>query len=460
MYENTGRRAHLMAAELIDAGVDVHEMYRRVYEGVPYGKLALLARGLANVERYDDGRLTMTALSAADFSDSGAEESYSEGVVDHLRAVQGTAVAALVRDRIGDDEDGAAQGLAAGRRRPRRRLGDRPGPGRRRPPPGGRLHHRALRTTSSCASCATSSPPSSRAAVAAAPAPAAALTPLSCPGDYVLLYDKPAGITSHDVVARVRRTLPRKTKVGHAGTLDPFATGLLLVLVGRATRVQRFLMALPKRYEATARFGAVSSTGDPEGEIVETGVVPTGDLTLPTGRLRQRPPAYSAVKVGGRRAYAAGPGRGGGGAGRARDRGLPLRASCWRDGDRRGVRDRVLVGHLRAQPDRRPRRRLLRAAAPDRDRRTSTSPTPIPSARSRWTTALAFLPEVALDPEQARRAAPRRRGRRAAGAIAGAGAVRLTDAAGADRASPSRAGRRHAEADPGREPVPSRGRPA
>jgi phosphoesterase RecJ-like protein len=106
MYENTGRRAHIMAAELIDAGVDVHEMYRQVYEGVPYGKLALLARGLTNVERYDDGRLTMTALSASDFNDSGAEESYSEGVVDHLRAVEGTALAALVRDRIGDEETG------------------------------------------------------------------------------------------------------------------------------------------------------------------------------------------------------------------------------------------------------------------------------------------------------------------------------------------------------------------
>ncbi len=103
MYENTGARAHLMAAELIDAGVDVHEIYRRVYEGIPYGKLALLARGLANVERYDDGRLTLTGLSADDFTESGAEESYSEGVVDHLRAVQGTAVAALVRDRMGED---------------------------------------------------------------------------------------------------------------------------------------------------------------------------------------------------------------------------------------------------------------------------------------------------------------------------------------------------------------------
>ncbi|HET9104087.1 MAG TPA: bifunctional oligoribonuclease/PAP phosphatase NrnA [Solirubrobacteraceae bacterium] len=106
MYENTGRRAHLMAADLIDAGVDVHEMYRRVYEGVPYGKLALLARGLANVERYDGGRLTMTALSASDFAASDAEESYSEGVVDHLRAVQGTAVAALVRDKMNPAQDG------------------------------------------------------------------------------------------------------------------------------------------------------------------------------------------------------------------------------------------------------------------------------------------------------------------------------------------------------------------
>ena len=119
----------------------------------------------------------------------------------------------------------------------------------------------------------------------------------------VLLYDKPAGITSHDVVARVRRGFDRGVRVGHAGTLDPFATGLLLVLIGRATKAQRFLMALPKTYQVLARFGAVSSTGDPEGEIVETGLVPDGDLRLPVGTIRQRPPAFSAVKVGGRRAY-------------------------------------------------------------------------------------------------------------------------------------------------------------
>ncbi len=126
--------------------------------------------------------------------------------------------------------------------------------------------------------------------------------------DGVLLGDKPAGPTSHDLVYAARRAVRAagtegKPRVGHAGTLDPFATGLLLVLVGRATRIQRFLMALPKTYEVVARFGAVSTTGDPEGEITETGAVPEGDLLLPTGAVRQTPPAYSAVKVDGRRAY-------------------------------------------------------------------------------------------------------------------------------------------------------------
>lgn len=167
--------------------------------------------------------------------------------------------------------------------------------------------------------------------------------------DGVLLCDKPAGITSHDVVARTRRALrntacpplprkgPGRIRAGHAGTLDPFATGLLLVLVGRATRAQRFLMAQPKTYEVVARFGAVSTTGDPEGEITETGRVPEGDLALPTGPLRQRPPAYSAVQVGGRRAYAMAR------AGEAvelaeRDVTVHDFTELWRDGERRAFR--------------------------------------------------------------------------------------------------------------------------
>ncbi len=99
-YSNTTPRAHVMAAALIEAGTDIHRIYQLVYEDVPYAKLALLARGLEHVERYDDGRLTVSQLSAEDFAATGAEESYTEGVIDHLRAVRDTAMAALVRDRL------------------------------------------------------------------------------------------------------------------------------------------------------------------------------------------------------------------------------------------------------------------------------------------------------------------------------------------------------------------------
>jgi tRNA pseudouridine55 synthase len=116
----------------------------------------------------------------------------------------------------------------------------------------------------------------------------------------VLLCDKPAGMTSHALVAQLRRE--RKVKAGHAGTLDPFATGLLLVLLGRATRLQRFLTALPKTYLASARLGWRSSTGDPEGELTETGRLPDS-LELPTGTVRQRVPMTSAARVGGERLY-------------------------------------------------------------------------------------------------------------------------------------------------------------
>ena len=122
------------------------------------------------------------------------------------------------------------------------------------------------------------------------------------PVDGVLPVAKPAGVTSHDVVATVRRAIPRGTKVGHAGTLDPFATGLLLVLVGRATRAQRLLMSLPKTYRAVARLGWTSSTGDRDGELTHSGRIPAS-LEIPSGEQMQRPPAHSAIRVGGRRAY-------------------------------------------------------------------------------------------------------------------------------------------------------------
>ena len=106
MYENTGPSAHRMAAELHEAGVEAQEMYRHLFENIPPGKLDLLARGLSKLERYDGGVLSLSYLSREDFEASGAEENYTEGVVDHLRALDGTVVAALVRDQLGAGREG------------------------------------------------------------------------------------------------------------------------------------------------------------------------------------------------------------------------------------------------------------------------------------------------------------------------------------------------------------------
>jgi len=122
----------------------------------------------------------------------------------------------------------------------------------------------------------------------------------------VVLVDKPVGPTSFDIVRIARRGL--KDRVGHAGTLDPFASGLLLVMVGGATRISNLLMGLPKEYELTVRFGAVSTTADPTGEITPTGRRVTAAQVAAAldgfrGRIRQRVPLTSAVKVGGEPLY-------------------------------------------------------------------------------------------------------------------------------------------------------------
>jgi tRNA pseudouridine55 synthase len=158
----------------------------------------------------------------------------------------------------------------------------------------------------------------------------------------VLLVAKPAGVTSHDVVAAERRRIGRGVKVGHAGTLDPFATGLLLVLVGAATRAQQFLMALPKTYRAVARLGWTSDTGDRDGTLVETGRVPDR-LSLPTGEMLQRPPAYSAVKVGGERLYRKAR-RGEAVEGEPRPITVHRFEELWRSGDRVGLELEVSSG--------------------------------------------------------------------------------------------------------------------
>jgi tRNA pseudouridine55 synthase len=217
----------------------------------------------------------------------------------------------------------------------------------------------------------------------------------------LVLVDKPAGKTSHDVTLATRRALGVR-KAGHAGTLDPFATGLLLVLVGRARRVQRFLMALPKEYVVVARLGAVSTTGDPEGEITETGRVPALDVELPTGTIMQRPPIWSAVRVQGRKAYE-----------RARAgeqfEMAPREVTVyrfeqlWREGDRAGFLVECSAGTYV---------RSLIAELGDAYcvelRRTRIGPFRVqdadPSRVLALEDALAFLPRVELDADAARRA--------------------------------------------------------
>jgi tRNA pseudouridine55 synthase len=130
------------------------------------------------------------------------------------------------------------------------------------------------------------------------------------PVDGLLLVDKPKGVTSHDVVDAARRALGIR-KIGHAGTLDPMATGLLILGVGRATRLLRFLADLPKTYEGTGLLGVETDTLDAEGEVVRTasGNVDRAALeraiSALVGASMQPPPAYSAVKVGGRKLYEA-----------------------------------------------------------------------------------------------------------------------------------------------------------
>ena len=126
----------------------------------------------------------------------------------------------------------------------------------------------------------------------------------------VINLDKPAGITSARAVGRVKRLLPRGTKIGHAGTLDPFATGVLLLLVGKATKRSESLMNSPKQYEATLKFGATTETLDPDSpEIPALPIAPPDEQTirdlLPRyiGEIQQLPPDYSALKINGRPAY-------------------------------------------------------------------------------------------------------------------------------------------------------------
>jgi tRNA pseudouridine55 synthase len=215
----------------------------------------------------------------------------------------------------------------------------------------------------------------------------------------VLLYPKPAGQTSHDVVGEVRHRLGNGVRVGHAGTLDPFATGLLLVLVGRATRAQRFLMGLPKTYRVVARLGWRSDTGDREGQLERTGRIPERPR-IQTGPQLQRPPAFSAVKVEGERLYRKARR---GEAVQAEPRSITVYSAelLWHEGERvafeiecsAGTYVRSLVAELcDAYCEELERRRIGPFRLEDAD----------PARVVPLAEALAFLPERRLDAEEAR----------------------------------------------------------
>ena len=365
-----------MAADLIEAGVDPHERLPAAVRGpaLPAPRAARARAGERGAlrRRRDHAwrRLTRARLRG----DRRAGDRLRGRSWTTCASVEGTKVAVLVRELLGDDRHGrskvslrATDGTVDVSR-------DRPRARRRRAPPGGRRLHRALARASWWRRSASRSPSSFRADVSAPEALA--------PG--VILFAKPAGMTSHDVVAAVRRTLPRGVKVGHAGTLDPFATGLLLVLVGRATRAQRYLLGLPKTYRAVARLGWTLGHRRPRRRAgADRAGCPTGSR-IPTGNDHAAP-----ARVLGRARWAASAlyekaRRGEPQEGEARPVTVHRAELVASDGEQRHVRDRMLVGHLRAPAGRRRWATPTARSSSARRSARSGSRTPTPTRSCRW----------------------------------------------------------------------------
>ena len=383
-----------MAADLVAAGVDVARDLPPRLRGLA-GVQAAARRARARARRALRRRRAGAGAAerARTSSETGAEDGYTEGIVDRLRAVQGTKVAALAREL--QRRQRALEGLAALERRRRRRLDDRPRGGRRRPQGGCRLHDRdGARPTLGVVPAGAGHAPSSRAGRGRSVR--RRLRPRRQAGGQDLARHH--GARAPRARACARRATP--------GTLDPFATGLMVILVGRARRVQRFVAALPKEYVADRAVRRRLDDRRPRRrDHARRASLPQAPLELPLGTIRQRPPAYSAVHVDGRAGVRS-----------ARARGEDVRDSRARGDDPRvraavaGGRprraaDRLLVGDVRAQPRRRPRRRLHRGAAAHADRAVRASTTPIPGGSSRSTSALDWFAPARLEGDAARRAA-------------------------------------------------------
>ena len=346
--------------------------------------------GSARVERFDGGLLTLTQLTRADYARHGRRRELSPRVSSTTCA----------RSRARPSPGSCASCCPRPRRRARkvslRATDDRVDVSAIARAQGGGGHRRA-------AGFSTDLEFARARRVPAQAARRAAIEPASRPADGVLLVDKPGG---RHVARRGGRGAAASCGAGRRSGTPGRSTrsrpGCCSCWSGRATRAQRFLMALPKRYETVARLGFTSTTGDVDGEIAP-GRMPAEPLALPTGRLRQRPPAYSAVQA----SAGSAPTRCAR-AGEAVE--MPEREVevtrfelLWRDERAGGVRDRVRLGHLRALAGRRPRRRVLPRAAAHRHRPVRGR-RPTPGAFVGSTEALDFLPGVELAGDDARRA--------------------------------------------------------
>ena len=294
-YSNTTPKALRLAAELVEAGADVHGIFRHVYETVQFAKLKLLARALDRAQLFEGGRLVISYLLREDFAEAGAEEPYSEGIIDYLRAVEGSEMVALIREPPRDDgpthrvslrssHDEVDVSAIAREARAAAAIAQA----------AGFSSERADRARSSSSSAASSRRRRHDAA-------AGARRPVG-----IALVDKPAGPSSFALVAALRRRTGART--GHAGTLDPFATGLLVLLSGAATRLAPCFVGLDKRYvtdvdltrrrrPAIRRARSSSGTRRRRADELDAALARLrGEIELPI-------PAASAVKIGGERAY-------------------------------------------------------------------------------------------------------------------------------------------------------------
>ena len=282
-YANTRPSTLMLAAGLVAAGADPPEISRHVYEEAPFGYLKVAGAALGRAELDEDKGVVSAVVTQADLVEAGIDW----GDIDNLINTVRLAVEADVR--------GAGQGPCRrqGQAQPALERGDRcriarRGDGRGRPPIGGGDHLRRER-----GGCPRRGPAKSRG--------------LQVTKGF-LVVDKPGGITSNAVVGRVRKVTGIK-KVGHAGTLDPMATGAMVVAIGPVTRLIRFIQEQPKEYLATAQFGVATDTLDADGAVLEREPMEFSEAELKeaaerfVGPILQIPPMVSALKHQGRRLY-------------------------------------------------------------------------------------------------------------------------------------------------------------